>query len=398
MLVNFFNDHRLQENFTLSLSYRAGPVYVEGLRKRLKQQPREQGLALLNEEWLSDLVERLPRVLAVALRSLQSLLLLRYWILALNVIRLTQYWKTQQIDLLHINNGGYPGASSCRAAAIAARILRIPHTVMVVNNIATNPRLHERLVEKLISKLLGCSVQTFVTGSNSARLALKAQLPNSAASFLSLHNGIGSREPDETVTTTRQRLGMSVDTLVFAVVALHEPRKGHSVLIEALAKMNEQLTDGYRPTVLIEGTGPEEQRLRSLTVKLGMENQVLFIGREFNVFNLMQSADLLVVPSIANEDFPNVVLEAMSLGTPVLASSLAGISEQVEDDVSGWLVPPGDVAALSAAMLRLVLHPDLISAASLAARKRFRDNFTAKIAVDRYIQLYQDLSHMKKSK
>lgn len=395
MLINFFNDARLQKDFTLSFSYRLAPSYVDGLRRRMPPLPQERGLPLLAEAGPAKMAERLPRSLALPLRAVQSLLLLRYWILAINVLRLARAWKTQRIDLLHINNGGYPGASSARAAAIAARILRIPHTIMVVNNIAVAPRWHERPVEKLLSWLLCRSVSVFVTGSRHAKLALQDRLAHCTTRFLGLHNGIGSRRPDETIAATRMRLGIPANALTFAIVALHEPRKGHRVLFEAVTRLNQQLPVESRPLVLVEGAGPDEHALRSLAATLELHDQVRFTGHERNVFNLMQCADILVVPSIANEDFPNVVLEAMSLGTPVLASRLAGIPEQVEDGASGWLVPPGDVAALAAAMLKLVRDPALIAAAGAVARTRFRDNFTAELAVGRYIELYRDLLNLE---
>lgn len=398
MLVNFLNDPRLQKEYALSFSYRSAPAYVEGLRKRLAPLPQERGLQLLSESAPGAWARKLPPPLALPLLALQSLLLLRYWILACNVVLLLRAWRGKKIDLLHINNGGYPGASSSRAAAIAARLLSIPRVVMVVNNIAAQPRWHEKPFEALVGWLMCRAVTAFVTGSCYAKQALRARLANCRAQFLSLHNGIGARQPDESVAQSRQRLGVPPDALVFAIVALHEPRKGHRVLIEAMVEMNRRLPVSLRPLLLIEGTGPEEAALRALTGRLGLQDQVRFIGRERNVFNLMQCIDVLVVSSIANEDFPNVVLEAMSLGTPALATALAGIPEQVEDGVCGWLVRPGEAAPLAQAMATLAQDCAAIASAGAAARKRFQANFTADLAVGRYIELYRDLSNLKEQK
>lgn len=395
MLVNFFSDPHLQEDFVLSFSYRDNSAYIEGLRKRLPALPSERGLKLLSESASGAWIRRLPKLLVLPLLALQSLFFVRYLVLFVNVLRLRNAWRDQKIDLLHINNGGYPGASSARAAAIAAGILSIPKVIMVVNNIAVAPRWHEIPLEALIGRMLCRSVQYFVTGSHYANDALRACLANCTSEFISLHNGIGSRQPDESVMQTRQRLGVATDALVFAIVALHERRKGHRILIEAVEEMNRRLPVSLRPMLLIEGTGPEELSLRKQVATLGLEEQVLFIGCERNVFNLMQCADVLVVPSIANEDFPNVVLEAMSLATPVLATTLAGIPEQIEAGVSGWLVPPGQVSPLAHAMVALAKERHAIKSAGTAAQARFRDNFTAELAVGRYIKLYRDLTIFK---
>lgn len=399
MLVNFFNDPRLQEEFVLSFSYRDVPAYVEGLRKRLPPLPRERGLKLLSDAIPGISARNLPRLLALPLLALQSLLLVRYWILAANVLRLVRAWRGQKIDLLHINNGGYPGASSARAAAIAARLLGIPNVIMVVNNIAAAPRWHERPFEALVGRMLRHNVRAFITGSRYANQSLRRRLASRPSECISLHNGIGARQPDETVAHSRQRLGIGANALVFAIVALHEPRKGHRVLIKAVDEMNQLLPPAaLRPILLIEGTGQDESELREEVARLGLQEQVLFISSERNVFNLMQSADVLVVPSTANEDFPNVVLEAMSLGTPVLATTLAGIPEQVEDGVSGWLVPPGEVGPLAQALTKLAMHPQVIAGAGAAAQARFREHFSAELAVGRYITLYRDLLNFKEKK
>ena len=105
MLVNFFNDPRLQKGYALSFSYRSVPAYVEGLRNRLAPLPQERGLQLLSESAPGAWARKLPPLLALPLLALQSLLLLRYWILACNVVLLLRAWRGKKIDLLHINNG-----------------------------------------------------------------------------------------------------------------------------------------------------------------------------------------------------------------------------------------------------------------------------------------------------
>lgn len=391
MLVNLFLDRRLLDAFDISFSYRAVPAYVEGLRRRLPVQPREQALKLLSDATPGLRVRRLVQPLSTFLLAAQSLLLLRYWILAWNTIRLVRAWRGMRIDLLHINNGGYPGASSSRAAVLAARILDIPRVLMVVNNIAAPVRLHERPVEAMLSRFMRNHVDAFVTGSHFAKRALANRVGGGPARLCSLHNGIGARRPDETVQQTRDRLGVAQDALVFAIVALHEPRKGHRILIEALALLKQATSPSRWPLLLVEGTGPEEGALREMTAALGLQDQILFTGQERNVFNLMQCADALVVPSVANEDFPNVVLEAMSLGKPVIASILAGIPEQVEDGVTGWLVPPGRPDALAEALSKMTAAPGLADLAGIRGRERFGNHFTAELAVGRYIEIYRDL-------
>ena len=124
----------------------------------------------------------------------------------------------------------------------------------------------------------------------------------------------------------------------------------------------------------------------------GLEQRCRFIGAEAHVMNLMSAVDVLVVPSVSHEDFPNVILEAMGLGKPVVASRLAGTPEQVDDEHTGLLVPPGDAAALALALRRLVLDPALRDEMGRAGRRRFEERFTAEVAVRRYAELYHSFS------
>jgi glycosyltransferase involved in cell wall biosynthesis len=114
---------------------------------------------------------------------------------------------------------------------------------------------------------------------------------------------------------------------------------------------------------------------------------VVFIAHEEHIFNLMNASDCIVLPSIRDEDLPNVILEAMSLGKPVIASRLAGIPEEI-DNASGILVPPGDPRALAEAILRLMDDGTLRASLGSGARDRFLAEFTQGKALDRYFTLY----------
>ena len=105
----------------------------------------------------------------------------------------------------------------------------------------------------------------------------------------------------------------------------------------------------------------------------------------------MNAINIVVLPSVDREDFPNVILEAMCLGKPVLASRLAGTPEQIVDGETGLLVPPGKPHNLADALRKLLKDKDLCIKLGSKARDRFESNFTADIAVKRYLDLYKEL-------
>jgi glycosyltransferase involved in cell wall biosynthesis len=105
----------------------------------------------------------------------------------------------------------------------------------------------------------------------------------------------------------------------------------------------------------------------------------------------MSLLDVLILPSTDHEDFPNIIIEAMSLGKPVIASRLAGIPEQVVDGESEILFSPRDVGQLSAAILDLGCNAQMRMKMGESGFERFQKHFTAAVAVDNYLSFYQSI-------
>jgi len=130
------------------------------------------------------------------------------------------------------------------------------------------------------------------------------------------------------------------------------------------------------PLLLYAGDGPQMGELLELRQRLGAREDIRLIGYHPNAVALLADADLCVVPSVWQDAFPNAVLETMALGKAVIATSVGGIPDMIEDGVSGLLVPPGDEAALTAAIVALLSDPARRSALGEAARERVAAHFT----------------------
>ncbi|MDO8806549.1 MAG: glycosyltransferase family 4 protein [Elusimicrobiota bacterium] len=126
------------------------------------------------------------------------------------------------------------------------------------------------------------------------------------------------------------------------------PEKGLFSLVEAAAKTGSAEPVKY----LVAGEGPLGAELKARVKSLGLEKDFIFTGFVEDIRPLLCAADLVVLPSL-REGFPVILLEAMAAGKPVVASKIAGIDESVEDGRTGLLVPPGDGAALAAAITGL---------------------------------------------
>jgi glycosyltransferase involved in cell wall biosynthesis len=124
---------------------------------------------------------------------------------------------------------------------------------------------------------------------------------------------------------------------------------------------------------------------------LQLKEIVSFFGYRFDYLQWIESMDLLVVPSTFAEDFPLASLEAMALGKPLVASALAGLNEQVVPGETGYLVPPGNITMLAAALERLVDSPAERAQMGARAHERYLKEYVPSIFLERYLALYSEL-------
>jgi len=151
--------------------------------------------------------------------------------------------------------------------------------------------------------------------------------------------------------------------------------KGFPFLLRAARLLQDR---GLEVEVEIVGDGPEGKALRALAGELGIAARVRFLGwlKFEEVQRVMSEATILVHPSDRLGDgLPNVLREAMALGTPVIASRIAGIPEALDDGRCGLLVPSGDLEALADAIARLLQHADLRRTFARLGRARAEDKF-----------------------
>jgi glycosyltransferase involved in cell wall biosynthesis len=173
-----------------------------------------------------------------------------------------------------------------------------------------------------------------------------------------------------------------------AIAALNE-NKGIDVLIRAFAQAFSHL-DGVR--LVIGGDGPARSGLELLTLDLGLSDRVKFLGmlsRE-SVRDTLWEGDTLVLASHI-ETFGVILIEAMSTGLPVIATSCGGPEDFVLPHV-GSLVPPGDVNGLSLALIAAVENPGRFDRQTV--RNYVQENFSENAVVEKLAEVYRKVSHV----
>ncbi|HVY64072.1 MAG TPA: glycosyltransferase [Gammaproteobacteria bacterium] len=178
---------------------------------------------------------------------------------------------------------------------------------------------------------------------------------------------------------------LPADALVAGVVAQLIERKGHRLLLDALAELVQEFP---ALRVLCFGRGPLEATLRRGIAARGLTGVVTLAGFRGDLPRLVPGFDLLVHPA-AREGLGLALLEAAAAGVPAVACAAGGVPDVVEHGVTGLLVPAGDAAALRGALARLLAAPAERATLGAAARARAERRFGVAALVAAHLSLYE---------
>jgi glycosyltransferase involved in cell wall biosynthesis len=179
------------------------------------------------------------------------------------------------------------------------------------------------------------------------------------------------------------------DTARLLFVGRLSPEKGVNHLISALPAVCARYP---RARLAITGSGPEERMLRELAARLGVADRIDFLGfvSRDRLPELYCKATMLILPSLS-EGFGLVLVEALGCECPIVASDLPGTREIVQPGETGHLVPAGDVAALSEAIMEILGNPDQARAAARLGRSRCLEKFDWTSVANNYRALITNL-------
>lgn len=184
----------------------------------------------------------------------------------------------------------------------------------------------------------------------------------------------------------RPTLGVEADTPLVTVVAGLEPWKSVDLFLEAAARLSSRHPSAH---FLVVGDGSERAALEALATHLCIDDRTHFLGLSDDVPALLVQSTVLVVSS-ETEALPTVVMEAMAAHIPVVATDVGSISDLVEDDVTGCLVPAGSPDALARGIDRILSDPGLGQAMGEAGHRRAASRFDLKLMTDRYLCLLKE--------
>ena len=194
------------------------------------------------------------------------------------------------------------------------------------------------------------------------------------------YNGI-EMQPTPTASdraAARQGLGMEAEAVVIGTTPRLLRNKGHRFLLDAVPVLRERIPQLH---VLIMGDGPARQELERQAQQLKIDQCITFTGHLRDVRPMLAALDVFVLPSL-REGMPFSVLEAMGAGLPVVATTVGGVPEVVDEGETGLLVPPRNASALTQATLALLNDADRRTRMGAAALRKVHSQFT----MDRMIE------------
>jgi L-malate glycosyltransferase len=186
-------------------------------------------------------------------------------------------------------------------------------------------------------------------------------------------------------TKAKQEFAPAGEKILFHLSNLR-PVKRILDCVRILAKVNQEVPC----RLLMVGDGPDRGPAESLARELGLQDRVLFLGKQLRVNELLPVADLLLLPS-EMESFGLAALEAMACGVPPVASRVGGVPEVVTDGVDGMLLPVADTDGMAQAAVSLLTNPAKHEAFAAAARRTAEERFATTTIIPQYEDCYREL-------
>ncbi|NDJ86456.1 MAG: glycosyltransferase family 4 protein [Chloroflexi bacterium] len=294
--------------------------------------------------------------------------------------RFTTMLRDEKIDIVHAQD-----QDTNIYAALARRRLGIPSVMTRHVMVEPSEGIKETLRARLVLLAARYGFDRIIAVSEAVREAFSKLAKIDSERIETIYNGIEIERFDthSARDAKRAEMGWPLDQPTVIMVAVLRPGKGHEVLFDAIPRLKEAVP-GVR--IKLVGGGELEDELRQQAAPYG--ETVEFLGQRMDVPDLLGASDVMVLPSWS-EALPTVLIEAGAAGLPVVATDVGGSAEIVKDAETGYIVPPGDSAAIADRLIAVLKDPG----AAMAMGDRARDFVTATFSLEeqarRTIALYE---------
>ena len=326
------------------------------------------------------------------------------------ILQLFSIMKKRSIDIVH-SQGGRADFFTRVAAKLAGVPIIVSTIAMPVEGFDVNPlrksvyaafdRFSERFVDKFIvvSKALEHALiekhrinkEKVVLVPNGIEVEeyrpWGAERRAQSAEGGSQESGIGGQGVGGKGQGVREEFGLGNKIPLVGAIGRLVWQKGFEYLIKAIPSVAEKFPEAK---ILIVGEGELEAKLKAESEKLKVRDKIIFTGFRQDIKEILSAIDILAMPSLL-EGMPFVILEAMAMAKPIVATDIESITEILDNGKTGILVPPKDPDALSRAIISLLTDGDKARQMGFKARMTVEEKFRVEVIVDRVEKVYQEL-------
>jgi glycosyltransferase involved in cell wall biosynthesis len=309
--------------------------------------------------------------------------------LPVNIFRIWRLIKSRHIDVVDVD-----GTTNI-VPMLAARLSGVP--VVCCSNDHPPAR-----VKFLLLPLLDWLTTRVIVQGERLRQSRTGSRPRLYAKTIVMHSCVDTAQFDSArwAPTARQELrrkwGVPPNDPLVGIVGNVNRLKGHKYFIEAAAQVKQRVTNAKFAIIgrRIDSDPGYWEDLHALIAQLGLGQDLIFTGYQENIPAVLNALDVFVLASVL-ESCPNVVLEAMAMKVPVVATDVGAVAELLGDGEAGIIVPPRDSGAIAEAVLQCLTKPaDEIQVVKDTARNRVETEFALDRIAQRQMDLYEELSSL----
>jgi lipopolysaccharide heptosyltransferase II len=288
---------------------------------------------------------------------------------------LTKIVRAENVDIIH--------ARSRVPALVAFFVSRRTHVPFITT-------CHGFYSKHLLSRIMGWG-KIVIAASHIIGKRMRDDFGVPHQKIRMIHRGVNLSEFQFHAASPEKK-----NQIVVGLIGRITPIKGHPLFLKAMARVTRVF-----PNVKIQiiGDAPKPQykeELLMLTRRLGLSHCVEFLGTRYDIPALLSKMGVLVVPSVGEEAFGRVAIEAGACGVPVVATRIGGLVDIIEDGKDGLLVPADDPRLLAEAVIRLLKNPDLAAGLAASLRKKVEKEFSLDLMFEKTLEVYRQALDQKK--
>jgi glycosyltransferase involved in cell wall biosynthesis len=284
-------------------------------------------------------------------------------------------------DILQLNSSrdSWIGSIAARLVNARPRVLRIRHISAPLNSTLTTQWLYRRLIDMVV-----------VTGGELTRRGLVERdgLAADRVAAFPIGLDVDYFRPAPPDSDLRKELGLPDGQLLVGLISYLRTYKGHEYFIEAAGLIGAVRTD---VTFIIVGEGPEESTLRGLIERKGLTSQIRMLGYRSDLLNVFRSLDVFAIPSVEGDTIPQVLMQALAMGLPVVSTTVGSIPDVVLEGATGFVVPPRDAVALAERIEVLLNDRELRRRMGINGRVLVERSYSIDRMLDRMETVYRRL-------